>query len=145
MQKPHYCSVDMTLHTRKTRGIDVACQLVKHVAHNLDERYHNSHFAYNKHISPITCHHPPTPHNILINRCLMADTVWDFTHPAISALLAGYRSISAYHIKGPYHPKIHHFCCVCILMLFTAVQQQPYPCTTARLPLGNSNTTVAQR
>jgi hypothetical protein len=76
---------------------------------------------------------------------LMADTAYDFTHPAMSALLAGYRSISAYHIKGSFHPKIRHFSCVCIPMLFTAAQQQPYPCTTARLPLGNSNTTVAQR
>ena len=42
-----------------------------------------------------TCHHPPTPHNILIDGRLMADTVYDFTHPSMSALLAGYRSISA--------------------------------------------------
>lgn len=58
----------------------------------------------------------------------MADTVCDFTRPAMSALLAGYRSISAYYIKGPFHPKIRHFSCICILMLFTAVQQQPYRC-----------------
>lgn len=44
----------------------------------------------------------------------MADTAYDFTHPAMSALLAGYRSISAYHIKGPFHPKIRHFSCVYI-------------------------------
>jgi hypothetical protein len=76
---------------------------------------------------------------------LMADTVCDFTHPAISALLAGYRSISAYHIKGLFHPKTCHLSCFSILNPFTAAQRQPYSCATAVLPLHNGNLTFVQR
>ena len=99
----------------------------------------------NESCSSFTCHHPPTLHNILINKCLIADTAYDFTHPAMSALLAGYRSISAYHIKGLFHLKTCHLACFSILNPFTAAQRQPYSCSTARLPLRNINLAVAQQ
>ena len=92
-----------------------------------------------------TCHHPPNPHNPLRSRHMMADIAYNFTRPAVFALLVGYRSISGYHIKGLFHPKTCHLSCFSILNPFTAAQRQPYSCATARLPLGNSNPTVAQR
>ena len=76
---------------------------------------------------------------------MMADTVYDFTRPAVSALLVDYRSISAYHIMGLFHLKTCHFSCFSILNPFTAAQRQPYSCATAGLPLPNGNLTFVQR
>lgn len=92
-----------------------------------------------------TCLHPPNSHNSLRSRHMMADTVYDFTRPAVSALLVDYRSISAYHIKGLFHPKTCHLSCFSILNSFTAAQRQPYSCATAGLLLTNGNLTFVQR
>ena len=66
---------------------------------------------------------------------MMADAAYDFTRPAISA----------YHIKGLFHPKTCHLACFSILNSFTAAQRQPYSCATAGLPLPNGNLTFVQR
>ena len=76
---------------------------------------------------------------------MMADAVYNLTRSAVSALLAGYRSISAYHIKGLFHPKTCHLSCFSILNPFTAAQRQPYSCATAGLPLPNGNLTFVQQ
>ena len=100
---------------------------------------------------PFICHRPPTTYNILLPWCLMADTADDFKRRpnvglwfhGVSLLVIMVRGWSKFASNS--FPLQWTIAYLKRRFLFTAAQRQPYPCTTARLLLHNSNLTVEQR
>ena len=89
-----------------------------------------------------TCLHPPNPHNPLRSRHMMADTAYDFTHPAVSALLVDYLQYPPITSRG-YSIQRHAISPVSAYWIhlplrngnLTLAQQQGYRCPTVTLPL----------
>lgn len=105
----------------------------------------SSEFLYHKNSGSVfICHHPPTLLNSMNGWRLMAD-IGTIMHVGQCPPYAKGDWLSCKGRTWAWGDYLCIFIETDVLFLFTAAQRQPYPCSTSRLPLCNSNLTDAQR